>query len=492
MAEDRERVSTGDEVLDKALRGGLPSRRSVLLTGGPGAGKTTAGMSFLQEGLEKGESCLMVSTEQSEEELRDSFRQFDIDLDHDNLEIATVAATPGETLDGDDDILTLGTLGGEDDTVSVPFESHYIKEYLRDYIPVDRVLVDSMSAFRLIGESAADFRRVALEMIQFFTGEAGATSVFTSEKKYSEGEGDVLEYDFHGVLSLERETVEGDEQRFITVRKMRGVDHDTRRFHLSIDGSGIDVGPSRRSQPPALKSHSHEPIGIEGLDSMTGGGLIKGSPLVLESRGQANMKAFYSIIVQRAVENGYQLVISPTREMDRDNLNRMLNPTDYTVEDLFEEERLEVVDMVGLWSKAEGVYHPGGEVEALKKAYSAAERSERPVQLMLNVSAAAHRLGPSNARSLAYHESGMVEEEDRLIYLMNPRVIPDELADTYIDMSDQVLTTWLADDGIQWIKLKKSPCGYVGKTALVEYMDERPYLSVEAPPSERENPLAED
>jgi circadian clock protein KaiC len=56
-------VSTGVDGLDDVLGGGLPRGRSLLLSGGPGTGKTTIGMSFLQAGLAAGEECLFLTTE---------------------------------------------------------------------------------------------------------------------------------------------------------------------------------------------------------------------------------------------------------------------------------------------------------------------------------------------------------------------------------------------------------------------------------------------
>ncbi|MFB6304876.1 MAG: RAD55 family ATPase, partial [Haloferacaceae archaeon] len=71
MPDEREKVGTGEPVLDGMLRGGLPENRAVLVTGGPGTGKSTLAMQFLQAGLERGETALYVSTEQTIEELRD-------------------------------------------------------------------------------------------------------------------------------------------------------------------------------------------------------------------------------------------------------------------------------------------------------------------------------------------------------------------------------------------------------------------------------------
>ncbi|MFC4359144.1 RAD55 family ATPase [Halobium salinum] len=105
-------ASTGDTVLDRMLRGGIPRRRSVLLSGGPGAGKSTLGMQFLQTGIEAGEDVLYVSTEQTEEEMRDSFGEFAFDLDAPNCHVTSIHATPGRTIERDDELI-ISDIGGD-------------------------------------------------------------------------------------------------------------------------------------------------------------------------------------------------------------------------------------------------------------------------------------------------------------------------------------------------------------------------------------------
>ena len=56
---------------------------------------------------------------------------------------------------------------------------------------------------------------------------------------------------------------------------------------------------------------------------------------------------------------------------------------------------------------------------------------------------------------------------------------------------DPVLDTWVTDEGLQYVSLEKSPCGFVGTTSLVEDTTEPPYLSVQRPPGSRGNPDAE-
>jgi hypothetical protein len=46
------------------------------------------------------------------------------------------------------------------------------------------------------------------------------------------------------------------------------------------------------------------------------------------------------------------------------------------------------------------------------------------------------------------------------------------------------------EDGLQYVNLEKSPCGFVGTTSLLEYVEDPPYIRVQRPPQERENPFA--
>jgi circadian clock protein KaiC len=62
-------VSTGIKRLDSALRGGFPSSTAILVSGGPGSGKTLFALKFLLEGVGKGEKCCFVSLNETRDEL---------------------------------------------------------------------------------------------------------------------------------------------------------------------------------------------------------------------------------------------------------------------------------------------------------------------------------------------------------------------------------------------------------------------------------------
>jgi KaiC/GvpD/RAD55 family RecA-like ATPase len=129
MADGDARVAIGDPVLDEMLGGGVPASRAVLVTGGPGTGKSTLAMQFLQSGLAAGEDCLYVSTEQTIDELRDAFASFSFDVDHEHLTFASVHATLGRTIEADDEVVPESL---DDEEVLGPgFDAPFTGEYVR-------------------------------------------------------------------------------------------------------------------------------------------------------------------------------------------------------------------------------------------------------------------------------------------------------------------------------------------------------------------------
>src|SRR4051794_39122513 len=65
------RVGTGVEGLDYILGGGLPLDRVYVVQGNPGSGKTTLAIQFLRQGVQLGESVLLVALAETAEELRE-------------------------------------------------------------------------------------------------------------------------------------------------------------------------------------------------------------------------------------------------------------------------------------------------------------------------------------------------------------------------------------------------------------------------------------
>ncbi|MFP4188844.1 MAG: ATPase domain-containing protein [Halobacteriales archaeon] len=496
---EEDRVSSGVEMLDRMLGGGIPKERSVLVTGGPGTGKSTIAMQFLQEGLENGDECLFVSTEQTVDELRDSFEPFEFELNHENLGVTSVHAKPGRTLESDELELVLQTLGNEPDFVEgfdVPFTSEYIVEYLREYAPCDRVVLDSASGLRAVSENAEVFRRTALDLIRLFTDEMGATSLFTAEGKDGDESGNPLRFTTHGVVRLWHEEISEDPHRFLRVSKMRGVDHDRRRVEVEFDDGGVSLSPKRRSQPPALKQHKHLSVGVDGLDRLCGGGIVRGGTVLLQHDGHANLASILGSFVSTAVEKDYTLVLLPTTHLTPMRVGSVLEEKDVSVGELLGDDRLFVLDMTGSWSEfsdSDNVREATDDVGDVVSFFRNADGSgEAGTFAIAKTGTAVHRLGPGGARELQHFQEIETGSEDVVVNVHNPAVTDSRISGFFVDAAEQVLETRVLDDGLQYLTLRKSPCGFVGSTSLVEFRKKPPYFRVQNPPRERENPMSVD
>lgn len=491
-------VSTGSVTLDTILNGGYPEKRTILLTGTPGTGKSTLGMQFLQEGIENGDECLFISTEQTFDEIRDSFEPFDFDLDHENLTMTSLHAAPGRTFESEEGELVIetfeeGEMFGEG--FSAPFTSRRVTEVLERFGPCDRVVLDSVSGLEPMAEDTDTFRRGVLDLIQLFSEEFEATSVFTAEhvgkgsQQSVEGVAseNLVQYNVHGVIRVWREQVRGDYHRFLDVMKMRGIDHDTRKFEIEFTDTGIEIVPRRRVLAEEFVSQTHCSTGIPGLDKLAGGGVIEGSGALLKHDGNANIDALIASMLAQGLKQGMGVTLMPTVDMSRDRLGEMLHAQldgeIGTIGDLLTNDRLFVLDAAGSWQSEsdESVYnlqHEDAGIKYLLQRIDDQLTGDNHMTL-LNTEAKVHANGVEAARSVRYWmEANFIESGDVLIDVHNPEVMEKSLAKFHADAATQIFETWLEDSGLQYIRLQKSPTGQVGSNRLVEYIEERPYITV--------------
>jgi len=493
-------VPTGSETLDSILDGGLPESRTVLATGGPGTGKSTLAMQFLTEGLARGEDCLYISTEQTFEELADAFEDFAFDLGHQNLTVTSLHATPGQTVNsGEKRELTLETLeggkmlGGD---YSAPFEAQYITQYLERFAPADRVVLDSVSGLSAIGEDQSVFRRTLLDFIRLLNDEFGATALFTAEESQPDitqeeirtvAASDAVQFNTHGVLRLWRENVGGDYHRFLEVVKMRGVDHDTRVHEISFTHGGLRISPRLRTHPGEFVPSDHMSTGIDGLDRLMGGGIVKGGTLLLEHDGNASPHSILTNLMARANEEGYAITMVPPVELPPKRLRSIIDERIGDMEEMLADDQLFLVDFANIWENTKrNVFKPQEhDTDNPAAVFRTIDdrRGDQPMFSVLNVEAQLPVLSDDELRQVRFwEEENLFRPEDTSLYLFNPATLSDELAAFYENGAWQTLETWVTGKGLQYIELQKSPSGFMGSTRLVEYIEREPYMRIQQPP----------
>jgi KaiC/GvpD/RAD55 family RecA-like ATPase len=246
------RVSMGNAGIDQALGGGLIPGRPYLVTGGPGSGKTLLGLTFLAEGLQRGEEVLLVAVDEPPNEILDNFRSIGWDLSR----VQVLDANPGTRLirgKGDvhegrvlSDVHSMAELSEEGPRAVAGGEISLqaIHSKLRQAMArtkFARVVVDSITSIRRLAvRSPGDLqaRRTEVQSLLRFLSEQGATTVVTAMA----GDPMVLtpeEILTRGEIQLTRARVGDRSIRFMKVVRMRGSAHDPEWRPFAITSSGI-------------------------------------------------------------------------------------------------------------------------------------------------------------------------------------------------------------------------------------------------------------
>lgn len=495
-------ISTGDAVLDDALDGGIPENAAVLLTGGPGTGKTTAGMQFLQAGLENDERCLFISTEQATTDLRSALDGFAFDLDHPNLLLTTVHAGTGESVTNNESGLVLRTLDGGatvDEGRSVPFTPQYIKQYFDRFAPVDRVVLDSASGLAALTDDHARYRRVILDIIRQFKQTFDATAMLTAQDFAAEDDTAAtsstvasslaLQFTLDGVMRLWQDEVEGEYLRYLHVTKMRGVDHDRRPFQMSFDADGFHLTPANRSPPASLSAKGRLSTSLSELDTLLGGGLVTGGTVSYLSSPDAHPELVLSKLVAAAREADREVILVPKPNQTFDQLQRYLSALGgVSLRDELDAESIRVLDVLAGGSQSTGFF-PDGDTspgvstpkqdELIKVIQQAHYKSSEPVMVLLSCQSV--RMCEEEitlSQFISTFTAAVRGTNDTMVFYGTRNLVEERPRAALVNASDQVLRHSKWPNGMEHVRLQKGLGGEVGSSRIVEYYRESPYLSL--------------
>jgi circadian clock protein KaiC len=263
---------TGIAGLDEVLCGGLPSCRTYLIEGHPGAGKTTLAMQFLLEGAKRGESCLYVTLSESKEELETAARNHGLNLDQ--IRIVELVESE-EALQTDNQ---LAMFQASELELGATMEA--ILRAIEEAKPT-RVVLDSLSDFRLLAQNSLHYRRQILALKQFFSGR-NCTVLFLDDRTGDRSDLQ-LHSIVHGVLTLEQMAPEfGGDRRRLRIVKLRGRAYRGGYHDYIIQHGGLRVFPSLVAGAHQVGAPQGQlESGIAELDQLVGGGFEYGSSVLV-------------------------------------------------------------------------------------------------------------------------------------------------------------------------------------------------------------------
>ena len=220
----RTRVSSGNPGLDAMLDGGLFERSLVLVSGPTGTGKSLLAAEFVARGIANGERALLLSFEESRDQLRRNASGWGLDFDALEAEgkLRIVAVAPE----------------------SAPLEDHLLRaqQEIAEFEP-SRVAIDSLTALQRVS-TVKSFREY-LVALTFHIRAHSILGLVTSASDETPG---MTVGELHvstisdTIIVLQYLAVESEIRRGINVLKMRGSDHDKSIREFTIDDDGLHVG----------------------------------------------------------------------------------------------------------------------------------------------------------------------------------------------------------------------------------------------------------
>ena len=258
-------IETGIPGLDELLRGGYVKDRMYLLVGGPGTGKTTLGLHFLEQGLSNDETVLMIHGEETPEEITVNADQFGIELEG------------AEFLDlGPDSDFFTDNLRYDLVNPADIQEEQYTTEIHEAIESIDptRIVIDPITQLRHFESTEYYYRKRILSFMRFLK-KRGVTVLATATADSSQRNyGAEIRSLSDGVIKVSRE---GGGRR-VEVQKNRGIGQVDDTHALEIRSSGVEIFPKVYPRE-TTGSFVFEQIssGIEGIDTLVNGGFERGT-----------------------------------------------------------------------------------------------------------------------------------------------------------------------------------------------------------------------
>jgi circadian clock protein KaiC len=314
LGPDLEKAPTGIPGLDQITGGGLPLGRVTLVAGSAGAGKTLLGLNFLVAGARQyGDPGVLMTFEESAAKVALNVRSLGFDLDE--LQRSGLLAVLAFQVDPSEMVAV-----GEFD-----FEPLFaiLDDAIRR-VGAKRVVLDTIEVlFGAFGDDT--IVRSELSRLMRWLEERGVTVVLTGER----GSGSALtrhgieEYVTDCVIVLDHRVSAEISTRRLRVVKYRGSAHGTNEYPFLISARGVTVLPITSVALNYEASEERISTGIGRLDHMLGGGMFRGSTLMVSGTAGTGKTSLGAHMVNAACARGEQALMVLLEESPEQVLRNM-------------------------------------------------------------------------------------------------------------------------------------------------------------------------
>lgn len=304
MTREDSLVKTGIRNLDAMLSGGLIKGSSTAIAGPPGSGKTILAQAISFHNATPSNQVLYFST-LSEPGAKTLFYLNKFSY-----------CDPGK-INESIHFVDLGILLR---AKGLPHTLELIQERLKKIKPA-LVVVDSFKVFEDLAASTEELRKFSYELVvNLMTRKC--TALFLGEYAEGDFQRNPLFSIIDGLIMMTQRDRAGERQRFIRIVKMRGLAHsrDEHAFHITADGVEVFAPRLTIKRIPAARPSRHETplcrVGIQKLDDLLGGGIPRGSSLLIAGVAGTGKTVLGLEFVYRGAKAGEKGVVFSFEETD--------------------------------------------------------------------------------------------------------------------------------------------------------------------------------
>jgi KaiC/GvpD/RAD55 family RecA-like ATPase len=229
------RVSTGVSGLDDMLGGGIPKGSVVLVSGGPGVGKTILTLQYMMAAVKRGEPCVYVSLEEAMEKKIKNAAAFGWDIqkamDEGMVEVMDVFMVPHSQGIVEPFERTKGKLQF---SIEVEIERAIKK------IGAKHLILDPLTSM-LVHEQRSGKKRYIIGQLFDTVQTLGCSAIITAEGIPKDTDFYMEQFLSDGLILLIKDLQEYKLVKTIRIDKMRGIDFDEQPRRYVINSRGFQV-----------------------------------------------------------------------------------------------------------------------------------------------------------------------------------------------------------------------------------------------------------
>ncbi len=299
------KVPTGILGFDEISGGGLPRGRATLITGSAGVGKTIFGLHFLVNGARRfQEAGVLVSFEENRASILENAASLGFDL-------AELVQTGQLALEH------LQTYPDETEAIgSFDLEGLFLRlEMAIEAVGARRVVFDPIETLLARFGNTESVRSELLRLLEWLKGRGISALIIGETGRRGElTRFGIEEYISDCVIKLELRMEAEIGTRFLRLVKYRGSPHATNEYPYLISDHGIELMPITSVKLDYNVSSERIHTGISLLDEMLGGGLYRGSSVLISGNTGNGKTTLIASILCEAARRGERVLFISSEE----------------------------------------------------------------------------------------------------------------------------------------------------------------------------------